>query len=139
MNVKGNHPLAEILACKLFSIETVPAKEQAKMVRRAIKAAVEFYEKNNKALKIDAKSCPLYTDYKKSCVALKERNAELQGEFKMSKHIKCTGESVEDCYECNQYFSSHSLHYDQVRNQKVVDISCSIGGNKQFDEDGNEI
>ncbi len=50
MNVKGNHPLAEILACKLFSIETVPAKEQAKMVRIAIKAAVEFYEKNNKKL-----------------------------------------------------------------------------------------
>lgn len=48
MNVKGNHPLAEILAKKLFSIETVPATEQAKMVRRAITAAVEFYEKNNK-------------------------------------------------------------------------------------------
>ena len=54
MNVKGNHPLAEILAKKLFSIETVPAMEQAKMVRRAIKAAVEYYEKNNKKLEMDA-------------------------------------------------------------------------------------
>ena len=46
MNVKPNHTLAEILAKKLFSIENVPKDEQIKMVRRAIKAAVEFYEKS---------------------------------------------------------------------------------------------
>ena len=54
MKVKSNHPLAEILAKKLFSIETVPAKDQAKMVRRAIKAAVEFYEKKNKKMQTGA-------------------------------------------------------------------------------------
>ena len=56
----------------------------------------------------------------------------------MPKHIKCEGETVKDCWECNMYFSSYSLHYDSVLNQKVTDISCSIGGNRQFDEDGNE-
>ena len=49
MEVKGNHPLAEILAQNLFSIETVPPKEQRKMVNRAIKAAVTWV-KNNKAV-----------------------------------------------------------------------------------------
>ena len=43
MNVEGNHPLAEIIACKLFSIETCPASEQRKMVNRAVKEAVEYH------------------------------------------------------------------------------------------------
>ncbi|MCP3921694.1 MAG: hypothetical protein GY714_03825 [Desulfobacterales bacterium] len=38
------HPLAEILSKKLFGIETVPVKEQKRMVNRAIKAAVEYHE-----------------------------------------------------------------------------------------------
>lgn len=42
MSVKPNHPLAEILACKLFGIESVPQKEQTRMVQGAIKAAVEY-------------------------------------------------------------------------------------------------
>ena len=42
MKVKGNHPVAEILAKKLSGIEIVPAAEQRKMVNRAIKAAVEY-------------------------------------------------------------------------------------------------
>lgn len=41
-SVKPNHPLAEILAKKLFGIEIAPKKEQTKMVNRAIKAAVEW-------------------------------------------------------------------------------------------------
>lgn len=57
----------------------------------------------------------------------------------MEQYIKCTGKDLDDCWECKQYFSSHSLHYDQTRHQKVVSISCSIGGNREFDEDGNEI
>ncbi len=44
INVKPNHPLAEILAKKLFSIEIVPQKEQTRMVNRAIKAAVQWHE-----------------------------------------------------------------------------------------------
>ncbi len=43
MEVK-THPLAEILAKKLFGITTVPKKEQQKMVNRAIKAAVKYHE-----------------------------------------------------------------------------------------------
>ncbi len=44
MEVKGHHPLAELLGKKLFSITTVPKDEQEKMVQTAIKAAVEYYE-----------------------------------------------------------------------------------------------
>jgi len=44
MTVKGNHPLAEIIARKLFCIESVPVAEQGKMVNRAIKAAVAYHE-----------------------------------------------------------------------------------------------
>ena len=43
IKVKKN-PLAEIISCKLFGIETVPAKEQRKMVNRAIKAAISYHE-----------------------------------------------------------------------------------------------
>ena len=60
-------------------------------------------------------------------------------ENEMGTHIKCTGKNADDCYECGQYFSLHSLHYDQSLKRKVTDISCSIGGNRQFDEDGNGI
>jgi len=44
MTIKGNHPLAEIIARKLFGIESVPSAEQRKMVNRAVKAAVEYHE-----------------------------------------------------------------------------------------------
>jgi hypothetical protein len=43
MTVKGNHPLAEIIARKLFGIEMAQTAEQRKMVSRAIKAAVEYH------------------------------------------------------------------------------------------------
>jgi len=42
--VEPNHPLAEILATKLFGIEGVPTKEQTKMVASAIRAAVKWAE-----------------------------------------------------------------------------------------------
>lgn len=45
MEVKGNHPLAEVIACKLFSITTVPKQEAERMVNRACKAAVEWHER----------------------------------------------------------------------------------------------
>jgi len=44
MKVKGNHPLAEIIAKKLFGISTVPKHEQDRMINRACKAAVEYHE-----------------------------------------------------------------------------------------------
>lgn len=43
--VVNTHPLAEILVRKLLGIEVVPKAEQTKMVNRAIKATVEFYDK----------------------------------------------------------------------------------------------
>lgn len=46
MSVKGNHPLAEILAKKLFGINQVPDKERTKMANRAVKAAIEYHEKH---------------------------------------------------------------------------------------------
>ena len=48
MIVKGNHPLAEIIASKLFGIESCPTKEQRAMVNRACKAAVEWHEGQKK-------------------------------------------------------------------------------------------
>ncbi|MHA1470042.1 MAG: hypothetical protein ACTSSP_05710 [Candidatus Asgardarchaeia archaeon] len=46
--VEPNHPIVEMLACKLFSIETVPQKEQTRMVRRAIREAVKWAKENAK-------------------------------------------------------------------------------------------
>lgn len=45
------HPLMEILSAKLFGIESVPKKEQGAMVRRAIKAAVAYHDKEVEILK----------------------------------------------------------------------------------------
>lgn len=45
VNVRGNHPLAELLARKLFDIERRPPAEQKRMVNRAIRAAVDWYTK----------------------------------------------------------------------------------------------
>ena len=44
MKVKGNHPLAELLAKHLLGIETVPKNYQKRMINRAIKAAVKWHE-----------------------------------------------------------------------------------------------
>lgn len=44
MRVKPNHPLAELLAQLLFSIETVDAREQRRMVNHACKEAVKWHE-----------------------------------------------------------------------------------------------
>lgn len=58
--VKGNHPLAEIIAKKLFSIESVPAAEQRKMVNRACKAAVEYNQQLEQQLKVMLKYAEMY-------------------------------------------------------------------------------
>ena len=57
----------------------------------------------------------------------------------MNEYLVCKGKTLPDCQDCNKYYSSHSLHYDHSMRQKVVNISCSFGGNKDFDENGNEI
>ena len=53
--------------------------------------------------------------------------------------VECKGKTIEDCWNCSRYHSSHSEHYCQVNKQKVSNINCSIGGYKTFDSNGNEI
>jgi len=43
MTTVKTHPLAEIIAKKLFSIESVPPEEARRMVGRAIKAAITYH------------------------------------------------------------------------------------------------
>ena len=62
----NTHPLMELVAQNLFSIETVPPAEARKMVRRAAKAAMEWHEKEvekmRDALKIHNKFNPIRND-----------------------------------------------------------------------------
>ena len=44
MQVKGNHPLAEIIACKLSGIGTVPKEYVSKMISTACREAVKYHE-----------------------------------------------------------------------------------------------
>lgn len=44
------HPLAEVIAKKLFGIETVNRQEQNRMVQRAVKAAVEWHKAREKEI-----------------------------------------------------------------------------------------
>lgn len=46
MKVKGNHPLAEVIAKCMFGIETIPKEYIRRSVNKAAKEAVEWYEKN---------------------------------------------------------------------------------------------
>jgi len=55
--------------------EPLNANEQAFFVA-GFQGCVKYL--SNKKMQSDATSCPLYTDYKKSCVALKERDTELK-------------------------------------------------------------
>lgn len=61
-NTVKTHPLSEILSKKLFSIENVPKDEQKKMVSRAIKSAVEFYEDTISGNKINPSELSLWKD-----------------------------------------------------------------------------
>ncbi len=52
MHVKPNHPLLELLARLLFSIEIVPAKEQRRMVNRACREAVKWHNIRIETMKL---------------------------------------------------------------------------------------
>jgi hypothetical protein len=56
MTVKGNHPLAEIIAKKLFGVGGVPYNEQAKMINRACKEAVKYHNAEIEQLGIELDS-----------------------------------------------------------------------------------
>jgi hypothetical protein len=51
MTVKGNHPLMEIIACKMSGIESVPIKQMGGVVNRAAKAAVKYHDEEIQKLK----------------------------------------------------------------------------------------
>lgn len=56
----------------------------------------------------------------------------------MSNKERCEGTCANDCFQCGRYFSSHSSHYDSYYDCRIVEISCSVGGNRIFkDEDGD--
>lgn len=57
----------------------------------------------------------------------------------MSVKIECNGKTANDCWECGRYYSSHSLHFCRMHNKKVQEVTCDIGGNRTFDEDGVEL
>ena len=46
MTVKGNHPLAEIIAKCLFGFNSVPPEYRQRMINRACRKAVEWHEAN---------------------------------------------------------------------------------------------
>jgi hypothetical protein len=50
MTVRGNHPLAEVIAKKLSGIEMCPVTEQIMMAGRACKAAVAWHKEEVEAL-----------------------------------------------------------------------------------------
>lgn len=47
MKIKGNHPLAEVIAKCMHGIEQVPKEYQRRMINRACKKAIEWHEKQN--------------------------------------------------------------------------------------------
>ncbi len=57
----------------------------------------------------------------------------------MSKHAKCTGKTLQDCFECGMYYSSLSAHYNKALRKVVTEITCSHCGNRLFDENGREV
>jgi hypothetical protein len=54
-------------------------------------------------------------------------------------NIKCDGKTATDCWDCGKWRSSHSEHYDSYYDRKVSTVSCGIGGNRTFDDNGNRI
>jgi hypothetical protein len=65
--VKGNHPLAEVIAKCLFGIETVPKEYMRRMVNRACREAVKWHqERENKVLRdvlLNFKDTDEYDDF----------------------------------------------------------------------------
>lgn len=49
--VKGNHPLAEVIAKRLFGIENTPKEYQQRMVNSACAEAVKWHEKDVMSIK----------------------------------------------------------------------------------------
>jgi len=66
LQIKPHHPLQELLAKLLFGIETVPVAEQKRMVNRACRAAVKWYDAQNTMTIGYIRSCEPYDETHKS-------------------------------------------------------------------------
>ncbi len=53
-----------------------------------------------------------------------------------NKTIYCESNTLEECYECNMYYSLHSWYYDNSLKKRICQLSCSCGGNRKFYENG---
>lgn len=53
--------------------------------------------------------------------------------------VECKGKTAQDCWNCGRWYSSHSLHYCRVEKQHVQEVTCSIGGHRVFNEEGERI
>ena len=55
MSTVKTHALGEIISCKLFGISGVPVTEQRKMIGRAIRAAIEYHDKELQEKELEVK------------------------------------------------------------------------------------
>lgn len=53
--------------------------------------------------------------------------------------VECKGKNEQDCWKCGKYFAWQSLHYNKYFSEHVSEFSCSIGGHRVFNEDGEMI
>lgn len=56
----------------------------------------------------------------------------------MSEFLECKGKTVDDCFKCGLYYSSHSPHYDSVYRKEVITISCCYGRSAEYDAETRE-
>jgi len=115
LTVKGNHPLAEVIACALFSIETVPVAEQKRMVNRAAKAAVKWHEENKTSGNGCGGNC--------TCAAKTQNKylvvySEFFPKYSLVKTINITcNENIKDI---EQELNKHNIEMSQIHNVLYV-------------------
>lgn len=51
----------------------------------------------------------------------------------MSEFVTCKGKTVDDCFKCGLYYSSHSSHYDKVYKKEIISITCFYGHSGEYD------
>ena len=115
MKVKGNHPLAEVIAKKLSGISIVPLSEQNKMVSRACMAAVKWYEGQGQKSAVEPLVMP-----GRACV---------DGTCRTTKSLL-----VQDLYN-ELLMAVESKHYNETRHETALryikekelgsEVSCS--------------
>ena len=90
MNVKGNHPLSEIIARCMSGVETVPNDCMRRMVNRACREAVKYHKAALQSHNTGSPKLPLdYLDVES------ELNAKSRTLFEYSHYEQ----GVKDCYK----------------------------------------